>query len=143
MDDAPGQLHSVLRAFIDEVNGGDVAAALARLTGDVCIVEDLAPFRWTGAQAGGQWLAAMAGNAARLGATAVTMHPGEPRRTEVDGDDAYCIIPGRVAIEGPGVALAEEGLITFALRREGGEWRISALTWSGERAGQSAVTGIP
>jgi hypothetical protein len=62
------------------------------------------------------------------------MTEGEPQRIEVEGEHGYCIIPGRVTLSGPEVALAEDGLITFALRREGGEWRICALTWSGNRA---------
>ena len=120
-------------AFIEDVNGGNVPAALARLTDDVCIVEDLAPYRWTGPEAGGQWLAAMGANAARLGVTVIAMTPGEPQRTEVDGEHGYCIVPGRVTLRGPDVHLAEEGLITFAMRAEAGVWKISAVTWTGAR----------
>jgi hypothetical protein len=132
MSDPAVDMLSEIRAFINEVNGGNGSGALARLTNDVCIVEDLAPFCWTGADAGGQWLAAMSANAQRLGVTSITMTPGEPRRIEVDGEHGYCIIPGRVGLEGPETALHEDGLITFALRRERGEWRISALTWTGD-----------
>ena len=134
MDDPAAALISEVRAFIDDVNLGNMPAALARLTRDVCIVEDIAPFRWTGPEAGSQWLAAMAANAERLGVTAIAMMPGEPRRVEVDGDRGYCIIPGRVTLQGPEVALAEEGLITFAMRLEGGRWKIAALTWTGGEA---------
>ena len=121
-----------IRAFIDEVNRGDSASALARLTEDVCIVEDIAPYRWTGREAGGQWLAAMGANAQRLGVTTISMTPGEPRRIEADGEHGYCVITGRVTLEGPGTRLREDGLITFAMRREGEHWRISALTWAGD-----------
>ena len=133
MPDPANDPLSAVRAFIDEVNRGSIPAALARLTADVCIVEDIAPFRWTGPEAGGQWLAAMAANAERLGVTAIAMNPGEPDRVEVEGTDAYCIRPGRVTLDGPEVALAEDGLLTFVMRADGGEWRIAALTWSGSR----------
>lgn len=134
MSDPAADLVSVLGAFIDEVNAGNAPAALARLTDDVCIIEDLAPFRWTGPEAGGQWLSDMAENGRRMGATMIRMTYGEPQRVEVEGDHGYCIIPGRVTLDGPQVAFAEEGLITFAGRREGGEWRITALTWTGDSA---------
>ena len=134
MADPADEMLAVLRAFIDEVNGGNIPAALGRLTADVCIVEDIAPFRWTGPEGGGQWLADMAAHAGRLGVTAIAMQPGEPRRVEVEGEHGYIIIPGRVTLDGPDVALAEEGLLTFATRSEGGEWRIAALTWTGDRA---------
>jgi hypothetical protein len=125
-------LLSEIRAFIDDVNTGQISVALARLTNDVCIVEDLPPFRWMGARAGSEWIAAMRANAQRLGVTAVTMTPGEARRIEVEGDHGYCIIPGRVTLEGAEV-LREDGLITFAMRLEDGQWRISGLTWTGDR----------
>lgn len=133
MADAPADLTSVIRAFIDEVNRGDMAGALARLTADVCIVEDLAPFRWTGAGAGGEWLAAMGANAGNLGVTEIAMAPGEPRRVEVEGGHGYCVVPGRLTYRGPDVALAVDGLLTFAMRLEQGAWRIAAFTWSGDR----------
>lgn len=133
MADPAAELQGVIYAFIEEVNGGNIPAALARLTAEVCIVEDLAPFRWSGPTAGGEWLAAMAANGERMGVSAIVMTPGEPRRVEVEGEHGYCIIPGRVTLQGPDVSLAEEGLITFAMRAEGGRWMISALTWTGDR----------
>ena len=132
MSDAIADLLFEIRAFIDEVNAGNVSGALARLTNDVCIVEDFPPFRWTGADAGGEWLAAMAANAQRLGMTTITMVPGEPRRIEVNTEHGYCVIPGQVKLEGPDSNLDEDGLITFAMRLENGRWRISALTWTGD-----------
>ena len=131
--DPAAELISVLRRFIDDVNSGNGEAALGRLTEDVCIVEDIAPFRWTGPQAGGQWLGAMGTNAQRLGITAITMTPGDPRRTEVEGDHGYCIMPGRVTLEGPDTTLYEDGLLTFAMRLEREQWKISAMTWTGDR----------
>lgn len=127
------ELLNEIYAFIEDVNGGKIPAALARLTDDVCIVEDLPPYRWTGPEAGGQWLAAMAANAERLGVTAITMTPGQQRRTEIEGEHGYCILPGRVTLRGPDVDLAEDGLITFAMRVEERVWKISALTWTGDR----------
>lgn len=133
MTDPAADLLSEVRDFIDDVNSGNASEALQRLTEDVCIVEDIAPFRWTGAEAGAQWLAAMGANAQRLGVTAINMAAGEPRRTEVEGDYGYCIIPGVVTLEGSAAALQEDGLITFAMRYDDGRWRISALTWTGNR----------
>lgn len=137
MSDPVADLLSEIRAFIDDVNSGNAPAALRRLTEDVCIVEDIAPFRWTGANAGGQWLAAMAANAQRVGVSAITMTPGEPQRIEVEEPYGYCIIPGVVTLEGPGAAMREDGLITFAMNIDGGRWRISALTWTGDRPAEA------
>jgi hypothetical protein len=137
MSDPAANLLSEVLAFIDDVNSGNASEALHRLTEDVCIVEDIAPFRWTGSEAGAQWLTAMGANAQRLGVTSITMTSGEPRRVEIEGDHGYCIIPGIVTLEGPAVALREDGLITFAMRFASGQWRISALTWASGRPTQA------
>ena len=78
MSDPAADLLSEVHSFIDDVNSGNASKALGRLVEDVCIVEDIAPFRWTGSEAGGRWLAAMRENAQRLGVSAITMTPGEP-----------------------------------------------------------------
>jgi hypothetical protein len=121
-----------IRAFIDEVNRGDAASALARFTDDVCIVEDLSPFRMTGPEAGQRWLAAMGGNAQKLGVTAVALHPAEPRRIEADEQYGYCILPGELSLDGPNAKLHAHGELTMAARRENGAWKFCAMTWAGD-----------
>ncbi len=133
MTNAADDLLTEVLAFIENVNSGTISEALRRLTDDVCITEDIAPFRWSGAEAGGQWLAAMEANAQRLGVTSIIMNPGEPHRIEIEGEHGYCILPGVVTLERPDGSLQEDGLITLAMRFEAGHWRISALTWTGGR----------
>lgn len=132
MSDATDSLLSDILAFIDEVNRGDAAAALARFTDDVCIVEDLSPFRMTGPDAGQRWLTAMGGNAQKLGVTAVVLHPGPPRRIEADDQYGYCILPGELALDGPNAKLHAHGELTMAARREHGVWKFCAMTWAGD-----------
>jgi len=131
MSDADDLLSAIL-AFIDDVNQGDAAAALACFTDDVIIVEDLAPYRISGADAGQQWLSLMGGNAQRLGATAVAMHPARPRRIEADDSTGYAIIPGELTLDGPNCKLRADGEITFAARNDNGQWKFCAMTWAGD-----------
>jgi ketosteroid isomerase-like protein len=132
MTDATDSLLSDILAFIGEVNGGNAAAALARFTDDVVIVEDLAPYRISGADAGQRWLQMMGANAQKLGATAVVLHPREPRRIEADDSTGYCILPGELTLDGPSTKLHAHGELTMAARREGGRWRFCAMTWAGD-----------
>jgi ketosteroid isomerase-like protein len=117
--------------FVDSVNRGDQAAALAHFTDDVTIVEDLAPFRWHGPNAGAEWMLAMWQNAQRNNVSAVVMEISAPTRIEVEDGAAYAVVPGLLTYERPGSALRAEGLLTFSLRESGQKWLISALTWSG------------
>jgi ketosteroid isomerase-like protein len=131
--DSLADIASAVSAFVEEVNSGKFEAALARFTHDVTIVEDLAPYRWRGPDAGAQWLAAMAANAERLGVTEVVMDLGAPQRIEVEGTAGYAIFAGTVLLKKVDQTLREAGLLTFALERHSDLWLIAALTWTGER----------
>lgn len=117
--------------FVDAVNRGDQAKAVAHFTDDVTIVEDLAPFRWHGPNAGPDWMLAMWENAQRNNVSAIMMEISPPTRVEVEGGAAYAVVPGLLTYHGDGSALRSEGLLTFSLKARGGKWLISALAWSG------------
>jgi ketosteroid isomerase-like protein len=134
---ASPEQHRVARsvtAFVQAVNVGDEKAALAHLTHDVSIIEDLAPYHWQGPRAGAQWMEAMFRNGQRMGMSEIQMNLGEPTRLELNADRAYEIIPGVVTLKGRGGNLRESGSLTFALRKVGPVWKIAAFSWSGERA---------
>jgi ketosteroid isomerase-like protein len=117
--------------FVDAVNGGDVAGALACLAADVTIVEDVAPYRWQGPAAGAEWMLAMARNAEAAGMTEVAMRIGAPVRVEVEGGHGYAVVPGVLRLRGGGASLRSDGSLTFALRRGDEAWLISAMAWTG------------
>lgn len=131
--DADGIL-AFIGGFVDAVNRGDEGAALASLTPDVTIVEDLAPFRWHGPTAGMEWLGGMAENARRHGISSIFMQLGRAIRILVEGRHAYAVIEGQLQYGGDGPPLRSDGLITFALIREQDDWMIRALVWSGPEA---------
>ena len=132
--DNSADIASTISTFVDEVNSGRIEAALARFTPDVTIVEDLAPYRWQGQDAGSRWLTAMAANAERLEVTEVVMDLGMAQRIEVEGVTGYAIFDGTVLLKAVDQTLREAGLLTCALERHSDEWLISAMTWTGQRA---------
>ena len=131
--DSSAEIESAVSAFVEEVNSGKFDAALARFTHDVTIVEDIAPYRWRGPDAGAQWLTAMAANAERLAVTEVVMDLGAAQRIEVEGTAGYAVFAGTVLLKKVDQTLREAGLLTFALKRHSAHWLIAALTWTGER----------
>ena len=120
--------------FVDAVNRGDQAKAVSYFTDDVTIVEDLAPFRWHGPNAGPDWMLAMWENAQRNYVRAIVMEISPPTRIEIEGDAAYAVVPGLLTYQGDGSALRSQGLLTFSLKTSGGKWLINALAWSGPAA---------
>lgn len=120
--------------FVDAVNRGDQAKAIAHLSDDVTIIEDLAPFRWHGPNAGPEWMLAMWENAQRNNVSAIVMEISPPMRVEVEAGAAYAVVPGLLTYEGSGGALRSDGLLTFSLTANGQQWLINGLTWSGPQA---------
>ena len=119
--------------FVDAVNRGNGEAALARLTDDVSIIEDLAPYRWQGPSAGSEWLDAMAENARRNAITSISMNLRNATRVEVDGRHAYAIFPG-VLTYGGGAPRQADGLLTFAMIKQESGWMIRSFAWTGPEA---------
>jgi hypothetical protein len=127
------EIGRMISTFVEEVNIGHLHAALKHFTSDATIVEDIAPFRWQGPGAGGEWLTAMAANAERLNVSSVAMQLGPPKRIEVAGSTAYAIFDGVVLLDTVDTQLREVGSLTFALERRSQQWLIAALIWTGER----------
>jgi len=124
------EILSAIAEFVDAVNRGDQGDALARLTNDVSIIEDLAPYRWQGPNAGSEWMQAMFENAQRIGIASIAMQLGKAARVEVEGQYAYAIVEGLLTYGGA-TPRRSDGLLTFALVQDERGWLIRALTWSG------------
>jgi len=123
-----------ISSFVDAVNEGNSEVALAHLSPDVTVVEDLAPFRWHGINAGADWLRAMGDNAQRAGITAIAMELGIAMRVEIEDDSGYAVIPGLLIYETKSATLRSNGLLTFSLSRMHEAWQINAFAWSGPEA---------
>lgn len=128
------EVTDLIADFVEAVNRGDQPRATAHFTDDVTIIEDLAPFRWHGPNAGPEWILAMWENAQRNNISAVVMEISPPSRIEIECRAAYAVVPGRLTYQGDEGALHSDGLLTFSLAASGQQWLISGLTWSGPEA---------
>ncbi len=121
-----------IRQFIDGFNTGDVKSAYAAYaSGDINIIDEFAPHRWTGPHAAQDWAADYDKHAKATGVSDGSVKYGAPTRTEIEGDLAYVVIPTVYNYKEKGKAVTEEGQMTFVLHTEAGAWKISAWTWTG------------
>jgi hypothetical protein len=121
-----------IRQFIDGFNPGDVKSAFAAYApGDITIVDEFAPHRWTGPHAPQEWAADYEKHAKATGVTDGKVDYGEPTRTEIEGAVAYVVVPTVYVFKEHSKALQEEGQMTFVLHSEDGAWKISGWTWTG------------
>ncbi len=70
-------------------------------------------------------------HAAATGVTDGSVKVGDPTRSVVGADDAYVMVPALYTYKEKGVAMAEEGQMTYVLYGVAGVWKISGWTWTG------------
>jgi SnoaL-like domain len=121
-----------LSAPVRQFNTGNLQVAFATYaTGEITIVDEFAPYIWTGTEAAHQWADAYDKHAKATGVTEGNVTYGKLTRTEVDGDVAYVIMPTVYLYKEHGKPLREEGQMTVVLHHERGAWKIRSWTWSG------------
>lgn len=106
----PGDVTAPIHQFIDGFNTGDLKSAYAAYaSGDIVIVDELAPHRWIGPNAAQQWAADYEKHSQATGVSDGTVKYGAPTRTEIEGDVAYVIVPTVYPYKEHGKPIAEEG----------------------------------
>jgi len=127
-----GDVMKPIRQFIDAFNNGDTkAASAAYAAGEITIVDEFAPYRWTGPRALQEWFAEYDKHAQRTGVTGGHVTYSAPTRTEIDGDRAYVIVPAIYTYNEHDKHMAEEAQVVLVLHAETGGWKISSWTWTG------------
>lgn len=131
---AAADVTAPIRQFIDGFNQGDTKSAYAAYaTGDIMIVDEFAPHRWYGPNAPQAWATDYDKHAQATGVSEGQVKYGPPTRTEIEGNVAYVIVPATYLYKQQGKPMLEKGEMTFVLTSQGGAWKISAWTWSGEK----------
>jgi hypothetical protein len=126
------ELTAPIHQFIDGFNTGDVKSAYSSYaSGDITIIDEFAPHRWTGPKAPQEWAAEYDKHARATGVSEGLVKYSDPSRTEVEGNAAYVIVPTVYLYKEHGQSTAEEGQMTFVLARVNGAWKIKSWTWSG------------
>jgi hypothetical protein len=118
--------------FMDGFNSGDMAkAAAVNSPGGTTIIDEFAPFTWTGPKAFDDWGAGFGADAKALGITEPKVSLSAPIVMNVTAEHAYLIYPAAYTYKLKGVSMREPAHMAFALRKEGSAWKIAAWTWSG------------
>src|SRR5471030_329919 len=91
-----------IHQFVDAFDKGDGAtAAAAHWTEDLTIVDEVPPYVWKGPQAFATWAHDLAADDAKGGVNGEKVTLGAVSRTEIEGDNAYVVVPRRLQLQGP------------------------------------------
>ncbi|HLY02561.1 MAG TPA: nuclear transport factor 2 family protein [Candidatus Cybelea sp.] len=134
---APAQLpHDALdavapvTAVIAAIKYDNAAALSALYADDAVVVDEQAPFEWTGSDAGTQWFAASrdwtkwSHRVAHFRATLANV------QVDDGSSSAYVVLAGTFSSADPKKPWQQHGTLTFTLRKTGGRWKISSQAWA-------------
>jgi hypothetical protein len=127
------QPNSAMMAPIERVaafigSGGVGSAAEAFAGSDVTILENFAPFLFTGPAAVETWALGM--QAHLSGVTALRHQFGQPHNFSRSGDLVFLSLPTQWAGVVDGRAFTERGGWCFVLTKQGHAWRIRNYGWA-------------
>lgn len=130
------QVMAPITRFVAAFNKGDMAGAASTHASeaDLVIIDEVSPFLWRGAQAFTTWAADLEADAKKHGMTdqKVTLSPAT--RVEMNGREAYVVVPAIYTFKEGGVAMRERAQMTFALKKAAAGWLIHGWTWTGPKA---------
>jgi hypothetical protein len=119
-----------IRQFVDGLNKGDMKAAAATHVAAPSIIDDVPPHQWQGADAFEHWSAADNAEMQQDGITAPGVKIKAPSQFQLDGDSAYVVVPTVYSFLQKGKKTAENGYLTFAMAKQGSDWRIAGWAWT-------------
>jgi hypothetical protein len=117
--------------FVDSFNKGDVKTAITSCATQTSIIDEFAPYAWNGAGACAKWIDDYDVDAKKNGISGGIVKLGEPWHVDITADRAYVVIPANYTFKEKGKVVKEsKSVITIALQKGDGGWRITGWTWS-------------
>ncbi len=129
---AQAKPETVARQWLAAFNAGDMAKAGAlNSPSGTSIIDEFAPYTWTGAKAFSDWAADFGADAKARGITDPTVVLAAPIVQNLTATQAYLIFPAVYTYKQKGVAMRETARHAIVLRKEGSDWKVAAWTWTG------------
>ena len=116
--------------MMEGFNKGDIAAVKAVHVAAPTIVDNVAPYRWSGPAAFDTWIADLAKAEAAEGKTDGSVWFGDPVDEAVSGDRAFVVTKCVYTYKRQGTPMREEGMTSFTLVRQGGDWKVESWAWA-------------
>lgn len=126
----PAAVMAPINAILAQTNADKGSGLDAYYTSDAVVVDEFAPYAWSGPTAAGQWWAGVDKLSAKMGTSGVHAAAQPVKHFGVTGDRAYVVVPLYISYVTKGKPEHETGLLTVTLRRSAGTWKIATQTWA-------------
>ena len=129
---ADPQLMAPINQFGDSFNKGDMKGAIAATTpGGMVIIDEVAPYAWSGPSAMQDWVTSLSATNAAEGLTDILVKLGEPTNVMVSGNHGYVVLPATLTFKAKGKPMHEAAQLTVSLLKGSGGWKMSGWAWTG------------
>lgn len=115
---------------LDKFNAGDVQAFIDAHTAEAVIVDEFAPFHWSGGGSVKRWLDDYGRDSAARKIADGHMAYGRPIQAVASDDRAYIVLPTTYCMTEAGVRKGADGHMTFAMARTTIGWKVAAWRYS-------------
>ena len=119
-----------VRQFVDAFNKNDIKRAEAACADQTFIIDDFPPHEWRGSRATSKWFHDLARMGKKNGMSDPFVTLRKPRQVDVTGTHAYVVVPINLRYNEKGHLVKRTGLMTLALHKGVGGWRIAAWAWT-------------
>lgn len=126
----PAGIMTTIRGVLSDTNANNISRVDSYYTADAVVVDEFAPYVWTGAHAGSQWWTGVMNQNKTAHVTNMKASAEPVRASNVTGDKAYVVVPLTITFGYKGKPQKETGTITCTFVRSGSAWKISTQTWS-------------
>ena len=121
---------ATITTWLDKFNAGDMNAFYSAHSASPTIIDEFAPFVWTGKDAPHVWAKAFETDAKAHGISDPRMDYAAPIRAESDGTSAYIVLPTVYRIKQNGQSMSAAGTMTFVMMHGADGWKIASWTYA-------------
>lgn len=124
---------ATVEAALHDFSIGNMPGFKARWASqDIEIIDDVAPYVWTGHDSLARWLTDTSAVIGSEKLTHMQLVAETPRRVDIAGNHAYLVLPVVVSYEKGGVAMRQTGIQTIILDREETKWVMRVMAYAGD-----------
>jgi|GEM_PF-3398713 len=129
------ELLAPVQRMVDAINHAEVAPPKGVFTTDATVIDDFAPYRWSGKSNAIDWYKGLLGTDAASRADFLALKGilsvGAPQFSRVTGDTAYFVLPGLFIFnESPIKRTRQTSTWVIAEKRIKDKWLIAAHAWA-------------
>ena len=124
----PSEIKALIDAHVDAFNTQNIELFLTVFGDDAVIIDGIAPYRWVSPNAATHWLADVEKWRKDLEVTYERL-TYEMGFWNVDGDHAYAVITGALAVTINGQTGVRLGTLAYTFSKHGEAWKIDAQAW--------------